>query len=396
MALPTIVINFGAAIAPSSAIHFPPFSSSSGNIYVICLNTGSNATEVRAQKATDPTSSFSEVDATNNPTVTGPPYIRGLCTTQVSDVLHIAWSVNDTSGGSIIYYSQFNMSSDTWVNLSGGSRAIAVKSGFSQTLGPKRELAIGVNSSGHIYIHGPGPAGMDMGSNYDRSYYYKSTDGGVTWSSGTLTDNSGTTSAQHYEAKACWCDANDRTYMFCGTSTTSWYSRALSSADSLQSWPSALGYTPTYQGYSYDDGGTERVRIGRDGGASELAWDSADTPSITANSTGTTFNSFNLVGDASTKTSYAFGLVSSDMYYRANVDDAGYDASNTDFLVDGATKNGPDANVVTRSGTTYLACVFYVSTDYATNYCLWYMEIDVSGGGGADYYNPGSFFAFFG
>lgn len=395
MALPTAVISFSSSFSPTEEIHWRPFSSAAGNIYVISCNDSSNPTELRAQKATDPTSSFSEADASNNPTITGPPYIRSVDVTQVGDSLHIAWSVNDTAGGSIIYYSRFDMSTDTWVNLSGGSRAIAVKSGFNQVLGPKVTLGIGVNSSGHIYIHGPGPAGMDMGSNYDRSYYYKSTDSGVTWSSGTLTDNSGTTSAQHYEAKCCWCDANNRTYMFCGTSSTTWYSRAMSSADSLQSWPSSLGYTPLPYGYSYDDGGTERVRVGINTGGSELAWDSADTPSISANSIGTTYSYPDLQADAANKTSYAFGATSGDLYYRANVDDAGYDASNNDFLVDSATKYRPWIGVVTRSGTTYLAAVFHVSTGYTPNYSLWYYEIEIGGGGGG-YYNPGSFFMFFG
>lgn len=185
MALPTTIT--GAAFASAHRhTYCGPLISSSGNVYVIAMVNGT--TNFGAYKATDPTSSFSEVDSANRPN----PGAMGnvsLNVCQDGDTIHIAAMIT-TPSAAFIYYAAFDMATDTWGTAlfpTGGSTTTT-----SDALGLVSSCDIAVLSTGTIRIVSQGAQVKVMGTAYAQVVHYVSTDSGSTWSAAT-TINGGTT-----------------------------------------------------------------------------------------------------------------------------------------------------------------------------------------------------------
>lgn len=106
MALPTTIA--GVAF-PVNTCDTRPFLSSGGNVYIVLVNS-TTTTKLKVMKATDPASSFSEVDAANAPVTPAAIYAISVC--QVGDVLHIA-TYSGASTNELKYHT-FNMGTDLY------------------------------------------------------------------------------------------------------------------------------------------------------------------------------------------------------------------------------------------------------------------------------------------
>jgi hypothetical protein len=174
MALPTTISGFSW---PTFSRNLGPFISSGGNVYAIGGTSG-----IAAYKATDPTSSFSEQDATNSPAFTGAAL--GIACHQEGDLLHI---VVHSASDSEIHYSRFNMATDAWVeaNNFGGSAANYEVSLFSPTdASTTYGVDITVRSDGDVIVtyHGENPS--TMGGTYQEIAYSRWE--GSSWTNGVV------------------------------------------------------------------------------------------------------------------------------------------------------------------------------------------------------------------
>ncbi len=103
MAIP---VSFTSASMPDQNYFCGPFKSSGGAYYAVVLESTGSTPEVF--KATDPTSSFTAQDTSNNPTQTP----LSMWAYQDGDIIHI---VAAGSSAPEIRYHRFSMTSDTWV-----------------------------------------------------------------------------------------------------------------------------------------------------------------------------------------------------------------------------------------------------------------------------------------
>ena len=211
MALPTTIsgVFFG-----DKNINIGPFISSGGNVYVVIQITSSS---VAVFKATDPTSSFSEQDSGNRPN-NGTADV--LCdVTQEGDTLHI---ITYQGVANPVRYSQFSMSSDTWVR-----GAVTIVTPTNDGNGARASIA--VRSNGDLIAFVQSPAEKLMGTQYSRTSYCKSTDGGANWGSPVTVMFTG--QKTNYLVRACGLGASDRIHFFIDVGNVN--HQSLSSSDVL-------------------------------------------------------------------------------------------------------------------------------------------------------------------
>lgn len=188
MALPTTITSPGLLDGFRQS-YVGPFISSGGNVYVFTqIDTGvGNPKEAQAWKATDPTSSFSEVDSTNRPQLDDNSPGFSMNCLQDGDEIHLVSLKRWVVAGENIIYARFDMSTDAWVDISGGAREIVVANvdAPSDLVSNNGACDIAVLSDGTLRVVAATNSIKDMGTYYAQIAHWESTDNGATWSSAT-------------------------------------------------------------------------------------------------------------------------------------------------------------------------------------------------------------------
>lgn len=253
MPLPTTVTG-----TYSTGISTPgPFISSAGNVYVaICTSTNNLA----MMKATDPTSSFSEVDSTHRPGSATNPAMQSPSTSyaivQVGDILHIIYK---ETGAANLRYIQFDMSTDLWnTSVTAATNTTGSTGSFFGSLVRR--------SDGSFVAFYQSSTESIMGTTYKRTSYVVRSAAGV-WGTPVTVSPTGVQN-QHGPGTAV-LGGSDRVHFFWVDSTTSsgyiGYHRSLSSTDVLDTaaaFDSTISTTTTLfsSGVSYVSGGNVEVR----------------------------------------------------------------------------------------------------------------------------------------
>jgi len=372
MALPVIVTGLESAIGNILNIT-EPFISSTGNVYV--FGKGTTATLLRAFKATDPTSSFSNVgsDITVNNT------IRAVQAFQVDDVIHVLSA--DSSGSTVfdLKYHTFDMSTDAWVitnELILDDDAVGVTATTSQ-------CDIAVRDDGDVIVLYNG----NRISSLERVYYARR-EAGV-WTIDILVDNGG--ASQNWYAGSIVKGSSDRMHFFFINDTAAdAYQRTLTSANVLESFPAAYDTSvnstqiaQVRQGVAYLSGGATKVRYpssdSTTANVTEVAFDSADAPtvSVSADITGTRSVDSGACRSAfcADETTLWHVLIDtlSDIYTQSNVDGAGWD---TPALFATEASAGIKVNVYSRAGRIVIGMMYNDGSNPTYN------EMDLRADGG--------------
>lgn len=271
MALPVTLSNLTAGTL--SAVG--PFRSSAGNYYVFGRSTA-DTTKIQAQKATDPTSSFSAVgtDDTFGQATGARTWLAGW---QDGDTVHLVVGITSNS---TFRYNSFSMATDAW----GTSATLA--SGWSTT-NPFVSAPV-VRSNGDLVVAGRGSLENVMGTNYHRTIYNKRVSG--TWDA-SVTDVGGTGGQAHLVCVGAALGASDSVHIFYLDFTNSLLKqRTLNSSNSLQT--ASTGAAMTGSGTNGTDSGGEAISYAS-GGATKVIgifndngtlksfyFDSANTPTI--------------------------------------------------------------------------------------------------------------------
>ncbi len=223
-----------------------PFKSSAGNFYVVGRDSAANNPSVA--KATDPTSSWTEQDASNVPS-TG-TYSESCHAVQVGDVLHIL----TVSGFSTpdVYYHAFSMSSDTWTTTD-----TLVDSPTS--LVASNAAVLGIRSDGDKVAVFAGDDDNVGGTDYGRIDY--AVDTGSGFGTPAALDDGGSV---HYYLKAGVMDDDDNFHVgYSNNDTTLWHKRmnASDSLSSQQTLQGSLNFQSAGSAFAcnFPDGATARV-----------------------------------------------------------------------------------------------------------------------------------------
>jgi hypothetical protein len=357
MAFPTTIsTTFGASLGFSG-----PFLSSGGNVYVITIsNTGGD--DLRAYKATDPTSSFTAVGT--DVSVTSGDAIQGVSIVQSGDNLHVV-SVDGSAANKDLRYHVFSMSSDSWTT----SNELIKDNATPVTGFVPYPVSISIRSDGDVIVLYNGSSVANMGNDRERVVYARR-EAGV-WTIDVAVDNGGAT---NWIAGAVVIGSSDRMhFFFVDDGASDAYQRALTSANSLQAFPASYdtvintGDTVQEQkGISYVSGANTKVRYPCvDGNVNELnsaKCDSADTPTMSEDTdiTGATSfaqadNAASFAADGTTLWNTFIQASTSDIFTQSNADDGGWSAP-ASFYAGTVTKIY--TNVYTRGSDTVLAMVF--------------------------------------
>lgn len=179
MALPVVISGVNM---PGTRHYIGPYISSAGNVYGI-FRDSTNTAQLRAEKATDPTSSFAEVDSSNRP-VFGTAAVWALKTRQVGSIIHVA-GIETTDNQ--VWYAAFDTADDTWRDVDGsGNTEVNAASPSPGAAGGS--IGLEVLGSGRIRIFYRGDDHKDMGTNYRSVYETHSDDGGNNWSTPVQVD----------------------------------------------------------------------------------------------------------------------------------------------------------------------------------------------------------------
>lgn len=188
MALPTTISD---VVLKNNAVQYVgPFISAAGNVYAIFQDADPNDNILEMHKATDPTTSFSEVDAANHPDIVGLSFQTAISSFQEGDLIHIVVQSFDVGTASNVYYIRFDMSDDTWVDIDGaGDREVEITT--DTTGGSIFSTGIVVLSTGKIRVVFRKAREKVMGTEFRRVGESNSTDGGKTWSAPAFVSFSG-------------------------------------------------------------------------------------------------------------------------------------------------------------------------------------------------------------
>ncbi len=377
MALPTTISGVLATLGWGV-----PYKSSGGNIYVI-LRDSTSADKIRAFKATDPTSSFSNVGT--DVTLTSNKDLRAMAVHQDGDNLHVATVSYDADTSADIRYHVFSMSSDSWTT---SNEAVGTNTAINLAVpgGPRIGIGIMVRSDGDIITIHPAAVVANMGSDRARVSYSRKE--GSTWTTVAL-DNGG---ANNWAPMGLVAGSSDRShFFFANVGTSEGFQRALTSANSLQAFPSAfttVAFVPSdgrgnAQGVSYVSGANTKVRQPYEElnqGWRRAEFDSADAPTPTngaiINDTAGDvtdqggFPQCALAADGTDLYALFIKGADLDLYRDKNADGAGWGTDAKEFT---GTVNSVGANVYARSGTK----LAYVIDDGGT---VKYNEFAISGG----------------
>ena len=363
-----------------------PFKSSGGDFY--CVLTSNNGKDIEVWKASDPTSSWSEEDASNIPVLGFSA--QALAVAQEGDDLHIATIHTDTSGMSDVHdveYHTFDMATDTW-----GTTGESVHASISDNDGnvpPAVAIATrtGSDTNFNVVIAYTAPIDTSMGTDYAR-WSYKVRNG--SWGSEQALDSAGNV---HWGGGAIGEGTSDRLhFIFENRGVSEIYQRTLTSADSLETIPSGttLGvFTPVYTSnmVSFNDGGTQRVWglisatafLGEDE-QTRVELDSADTPGNVTLTSVSDENPYLETPGAIANDGTDVYVVFSGGGFDGAERDVYYDKNNTTDVehADGVDVLYVNANVYERSGTK-VGLVQYEDT--GSGYRAYYDEIDIGAGG---------------
>lgn len=354
MAFPTTITGL---VSPVSQ----PFISSGGNVYVIGTDS-TTTSKIRAFKATDPTSSFSNVGT--DISVTGGNTIEGLAVYQTGDNLHVVTCGSSTIGDVDLYFHIFSMSSDSWTT---SNEVIKDTYAIAASAIP-REVGISIRSDGDTIVIYNGPKVANMGTDRGRVYYARRESG--SWTVDVALDNGGATD---WQSGGVVIGSSDRMhFFFYDQDAGDMYQRALTSANSLETFPAsfdtaitASNGAQTYLGTSYDASGTQKVRYPYiPSSLTEMKsakLDSADAPTVSADSDitgasgvggGNYDSSFSANG---TTLWHTFVDNVSDIYTQSNANDGGWSTPES-FLT--ATVTYVKTNIYTRGSDVVLAMAY--------------------------------------
>ena len=173
--------NSGYSLGPVIALD------SNNHIYVVWWDGSPGNAELLMKKSTDGGATWVSQRLTWNSGDSKIPFI----TVDSNDYVHIVWE-DYSSGGYEIYHRKSTNGGATW-----STKRLTFNTGNSQ------DSAIAVDSIGHIHV-----VWWDDSTYHQEIYYKKSTDGGTSWSTQQLTDNS----AYSYFPRIA-VDANNHIYI---------------------------------------------------------------------------------------------------------------------------------------------------------------------------------------
>lgn len=345
-----------------------PFKSSSGNYYLFA-NLSVTSSKVTAQKATDPTSSFSAI-GTDQDIVAGSVAL-GITATQEGDTIHIVGLASQSN----YYYSSFNMSTDAW---SGTWTKISNNTSVTNAGGRYAYALIVVRSNGDLVVLYEQQDNV-MGTIYNRVDYARRISG--TW---TTDVNVSTSSlANKAEILGAALGTSDKVHFLYIEYSNGTRQKTLNSSNVLQT---AVNVTPTDIfgcGVSYVSGSNTKVCFVASDGAipttdSSIYFDSADSPTINTSTliSSAYANNFPTASVDNNQIIAGYVLASDGKYYIKISTDGGATWGSA-IQVDAATLNNTRITLG-RTGPIYLRGSNYVYgfTYYdGTNY--YYNEYNV-------------------
>lgn len=255
MPLPVVIEGAG-----NSTVHgYNPPHLNGGNVYV-AVPMGTQ--EVRMYKATDPTSSFSEVDSANNPVSTS---LTTLTSLQVGTDIHIV-----QGGFGEYHYHKFSMASDTWVTTNELIDSVASKDQPTESWASIAWRA-GVTSDELVVAFNDAVEAV-MGDDWQRVAFRTKNDSATTWSSKTALDDGGQV---HYVNPVLILGTNDQVHVLYGSKATEnplnavdqTNGKTISTANALTTPAVTTGLSSTFSiigntnGVSFDDAGTQRIEV---------------------------------------------------------------------------------------------------------------------------------------
>ena len=342
-------------------------------------NTVLDYGEIVAEKAADPTVSFTEQDSTARPLVVAAnTLIASLWCFQKDDIIYVAaQSTNED-----VYHAQFDMAADAWVEITTNNTEDLVVDLIAETQADAVSIAVRGGATGEIVIaYQANPStNKDMGGSFEQVAYAVSTDSGVgaTWSiNNDSTDDQSVGDVSHSGqtdfvgpviVMGTGTLGSERIHFFFKDDTNDdAYQRTLSGADALETFPSAFDATAVAallyifgRGVLLDDT-VYCPYIDEDGAISVASFISADVPSISLEVS---------ASDSDTNHGFGFALDGSDIHlvYSENTDGDVHHAVNTgsgfgsdDELFTGVTnitttssniydRDGPKIGVIYRDG----------------------------------------------
>ena len=369
MALPVTITGLLVATTNNDTVS-KPFISSAGNVYVVGKGTTTNL--LRAFKATDPTSSFSNVGT--DVTMTSTNAIQAVDAVQQGDLLHVITTDAAAATAVDLRYHVFDMSSDTWTT----SNETVVNDYAVVAIATAIHAAVSIRSDGDVIVLYNGPLVNISAADRETVYYARRESG--SWTVNVEVSNAGATS---WYAGGVVLGSSDRMhFFFLDDGASDAYQRCLTSANSLETFPSAIDTTVNttqisalQTGTSYVSGANTKVRYPWEDATGIILMsfkcDSADAPTMSKDDgidgavpceSGAHRNSMSADGTR-LWCAYVFAT-DSDIYTLSNANDAGWDAPAL-FAVENS--NGIRTNIYTRSGSVVLAMVYNSSSNTLYN-----------------------------
>lgn len=382
MALP-VSFDVDLSVGPQNSYH-PPVESSAGNYYTVLLGDPANASRtarLSLQKATDPTSSFSEsagrdISTTNtDPTGSVWCYQKGG---EANNTLDVAIQLGTTGDDPFsVKHTAIDLSSDTTIP--------ALTTVDTTPAGDDGPNAVACSVSREetgtdIVVAYQGEADKAMGTEYARIDSNRWS--GSAWDGPIQIDNGSTGGNKHWTGPVIVQGSSDRMHIFFKDYTNlDAYQRTLRSDDSLETFPSSFDATTDGSAYLFGvglSGSTVYCPYGDTGNSgSVVSFTSADTPSPST-TTGVADNAVQAVNSSilhglavdGTDLHYLYADQTTSDLYRDENTGSGW-GTDTEVL-DAVTINHVSPNVYDRSGTK----LAYIYDDGGT---VKYNEVDLGG-----------------
>lgn len=332
--------------------------------------SSTTTTNLRAVKATDPSSSWSNVGT--DFAWTGGSDFLAIDTVQIGDVVHIV-TQNKTDAattGAYLLYHKFDMSTDAWTTTNE-----SIKSNYEVSSTSKTVVAVAARSNGDIIVLYEGAKEQIMGAARGRTVYARKE--GSTWTIDTSVDDAAGIASSYHPHDAI-IGADNRVHFFWEQSSTNLRTRSLSSTNVLSGLSSAIGtYNRSRQGLrgtSYVSGSVTRILMpchASTANQAELLYgDSADTLVITAQTdiTGTSdikveASSLGLAADGTTAWAAFIENTTDDLRRMSRADGGSFGASS--LVYDNTGTNAGiyvKCSVFTRGGNVVLAVSWFNNT----------------------------------
>ncbi len=380
MALP-VTIHANVSVGPQNSYH-GPFRASDGAFYLIAraFASASSAGVLSLWRATDPTDSFSELDAETIGD-SGTEALLSIWCVQEDDTVHIVAQKDGAASTNPhdVYYTSVDLTSTGTFTTE-----IRIEDLGTDDAGPNAvACSIAVESiGGDLVVVYQGDPDMLMGTEYAQIDANRSDNDGATW--GGPTQISDTGDPDHYTGPVIVAGTSDRMHIFFkNDDIEEAFQRRMGSDDSLETFPSAFSATKNAAtanyifGHGVNSSGTIYVPwLDADNETSVVSFTSADTPSYTE----TNNVSDNDVVVVNSSAAHAIVLDGTDrhlMYSHALQLDIFRDVDTgsgwgTDIeALDAVTVNRVYPNIYDRSGTK----LAYI---YSDGGAIRYNEVDIS------------------